>query len=201
MKKLSEGTEQYQFNNQLLEDLSFIKAKKRYPIKRMTTIPLISAGIMLLYLGWLFLHFGSSVYNGSYALTILLAIPVIVAFKRYIDMLRFSELQTPYFTAENRDLLLQFLQSEHFAFSLHPEAPEIFMMLSKNISAIGEEREVLIFIADDRRILINSHFTRSRKKFHFIGGATHHMQIIKQLRNWLKSRRPADTGLMKTTRI
>jgi len=45
--------------------------------------------------------------------------------------------------------------------------------------------------ADDKRILINSHFTSSRKRTKFLIASTHHVQMIRALKDWLKDQNPS----------
>ena len=201
MKQLSEGSTAHKFGSELLEDLSFIKKHKRYPFRRMTLMPLVASAILLL----LFVAFightlplANSTYthSGPYIVFTLMIVPAVIACKRYADTIRFFTLKTPFFLSENRKILHQFLQHHKFAFFNHPEAPEIFMILSRNVSAIGEEREVAVFIADDQQILINSHFAASRKKFNLMTGPTHQAQLIKMLRHWLKTYSQSGENIM-----
>lgn len=192
MKQLSESSAAHEFGSELLKDLFFIKKHKRYPFKRMTLMPLAASGIMLvaliLFLARM-LPFANSSYKHatSYIVFTLMVVPVIIACKRYVDIIRFYTVKTSFYLLENRKLLQQFFESQHFAFFNHPDAPEIFMMLSKNISTAGDEREVAVFIADDKQILINSHFAASRKKFNFMTAPTHHAQLINMLCKYVKN--------------
>jgi hypothetical protein len=45
MKALGQGNEQERFDSALLEDLSFIKQKLRYPYSRMTMMPVLAPAV------------------------------------------------------------------------------------------------------------------------------------------------------------
>jgi hypothetical protein len=90
------------------------------------------------------------------------------------------------------DLLKKFLQSQHLAFSQHPEAPEVFMILSKNLSLRGDYREVVIFITDDNQVLLNSHFTGSR--FSITPPSKNYKLMARMLKEWLETNKPANTS-------
>lgn len=187
MKFLPEDQQQANWNNSILNDLSFIKRKLRYPLKRMTLIPLLSSGILvlfvlrLMYIGM----FSSNTKTMLILACIILGIPSFISLVRYWNILHFFEVKSPAFLAGNMNLLTNFLKEKQLVTFRHPEAPEIFQIISRNIATNGEEREVLIFIADEHRFLINSHFTSSRSRFRLIIRATHHQAMIKELEHWL----------------
>lgn len=205
MKKLQESnSENSNWENQLIEDLSFIKKHLRYPLRRMTLMPLISAGAISIYFFRTIVMVAFFQKNHHFnfiilLIVILMSLPVFMALRRYLDIIKFTPVATTLFLADNIKLLERFLKEQHFVVFKHPDAPEIFQIISKNISAIGDEREVLVFIADDKRILINSHFSYSRKRFRLLSAPTHHREIIKLLRNWIKQQPSQDTGLTKSS--
>ncbi len=200
MKALPQQHGQQDWDSRLLRDLSFIKKHRRYPFRRMTLMPLLYSTLLVAFfvrLIWVFLivkdlKSGSSVIVLTF---VLLAVPMAVAVRRYVDLIRFSEVKTPFFLAENMKLLEEFLQDQRLLTFRHPEAPEVFQIISKNISAVGEEREVLIFICDDKRVLVNSHFTTSRNRFRLFTAPTHHRQMIRQFRSWLNARDTKSTAV------
>lgn len=193
MKALPSHSESTEWQSQLLHDLSFIKKHKRYPFKRMTLMPLFLSAVLLAFLLRVLLLFilakDHNIYRGIFAVFIV-GIPTVASLIRYVGLVRFFAVPTPFFLNDNMRLLQEFLQEQHLLTFRHPEAPEVFQIISRNISATDEEREVLIFIVDDKRILINSHFTSSRKWFKFIIAPTHHKQMVTMLSDWI-ARRPS----------
>lgn len=102
---------------------------------------------------------------------------------RYWRTLSFRPVAALLNTGQNISLLRNFLQSHHFAFQQHPQAAEVFQIISRNISASGEDREVLVFLADEGRILLNSHFTQSGTKVTM--GTTHVREMAKNLKQYI----------------
>jgi hypothetical protein len=202
MKTLPQDSSSGQWESQLVQDLSFIRKHRRYPFRRMTLMPLAAStliiGLFIRFVAGAMVvgHMKSVNWTLVFAL-FLMAVPTAVAFRRYIDLIRFYTVPTSFFLAENMSLLQQFLEEQRLVVFRHPEAPEVFQIISRNISAIGDEREVLIFIADDKRILVNSHFTSSRKRFRLFSAPTHHLQMVRELKNWLASRDHNTNGITK----
>lgn len=169
----------------ILKDLSFIKKHSRYPVSKKTLAPTLFIGIALLFIarfGWAALTFK----NNDYIFWVILVLAILTAVAtsvRYLRTIRFIKIHTPFFVSDNQLLLKKFMESEHLAYYRHPHAPEVFQILSKNISATGEQREVMVFIADDRRILVNSHFTG--QKFNIVPPSKHYHQMAKKLSQWL----------------
>lgn len=191
MKQIHNSSQKTDWDKQIIADLAFIKKHLRYPIRRMTIIPLLSSGLVLILLARpLFI---ANFFSKSNQLLVFLAmiifviLPTFVILKRYIDLIRFFPVRTSFSIAVNMQLLERFLKEQRLVTFRHSEAPEIYQIISKNISAVGDEREVLIFIVDDNRILINSHFTSSRKWFRLFSAPTRHRQMIKQLEIWLRA--------------
>lgn len=167
-------------------------------------MPLLSSGIVLfVFLRFMLVSLFTSHSRYPHATWFIvftfMVIPTIIAIRRYIDLIRFHTVSTRFSLPENIDLLQQFLKEQQLITFRYPQAPGVFQIISKNISALYEEREVLIFIADDKRILINSHFTSSRKKFRFLSAPTHHQQMITLLKNWLNTRKSTATNISVPT--
>lgn len=207
MKALPQNPETASFQNKLLEDLNFIKKYRRYPFRRMTLMPFLISGLLIASLfrfipGAYFLA-GLKTAPAFLMIIILCIFPMVVTIKRYINLIRFFEVKTPFSLSQNLFLLKKFLSENHFLVFHHPKAPEVLQIISKNIDAFGEEREVLIFIADEKRILINSHFSSSRKWFRLLSASTHEQQIIKQLKSWLRQNNMSQnhTSLVKKQQI
>ena len=113
----------------------------------------------------------------------LLLISVIASLWRYMQTLKFATIATPFYSEQNRELIERFLKSMHLVVFQHPEAPEVYQIISKNIDAFKEQREVMVFIADDKRILLNSHYTRTG--FTLISSSGNYREMAKSLKIWL----------------
>ena len=108
-----------------------------------------------------------------------------VAIARYFNLIGFRAIHTSFDMAENTRVLRLFLEQHKLVTFQHPSMEGIFQIISRNISAVGEDREALVFVADDKRILVNSHYTSSRKWFRFLSPPTHEKEIIKSFIKWL----------------
>jgi len=181
----------------MVKDLTFIRQHLRYPINRFTMMPAVMAAILISFgaftIWWFTTQHGSSNAGDRPLWPFLLvgcamSVPGLVAARRHLVMLRFIAVPTPYYLTENTAILIQFLKAQHLMVFRHPEAPEVFQILSKNINPFREEREIIIFIADEKRILINSHFTTSGTSLNT--GAVHHHQMADALRRWLAAYAP-----------
>jgi len=79
------------------------------------------------------------------------------------------------------------------ALSRLDKAPEVFQIISKNVTASKNEiREVVIFVADDKRILINSHFVG--KKAAFTYPSHHYKQMVTQLAKFVETYNAKSNG-------
>ena len=189
MKALSENTSQH-FDNHLFEDLQFIRIHKRYPFSRMTLIPLLSLSVLLplsvrTFLVMLTIKSPNGFHWVNFLILGLILIPFFAIFFRYYMLITFREIKTSHTLSQNIQLLQRFLKEQQLLFTHHPLAPEIFQIISRNITVGDDEQEVLIFIADEKRILINSHFTSSRKKYRLAIQPTHQREMVKLLKDWL----------------
>jgi hypothetical protein len=190
------------WSSNFVEEVAYIKQHLKYKPKLSRFIPAIFSGVFLILLVILV---AASVYykaeNGEplNLFNIVMFASILVMFLgsifRYLQSLKFISIPTEHYLAENSVLIQGFLRDHHFASSRHPEIPEVFQMLSRNISAGKEDREVLIFIADDKRILINSHFTNS---WSFFPSKRHHAEISKMLKEYINNQAHT-TGLMHQT--
>lgn len=176
------------WNNELITQLRFIREHLRYPISRRTAWPALTVGATLPALAFVLYHvfIADATRRHLWVIPVLIVsmlTPAIVSGRRYLQTLRFIEVSTARTLAKNMALLQSFLRSNNFAYDRHPEAPEVFRIISKSIGALRDEREVVVFIADERRILINSHFTRSR--FNAAVGSPRYWEVAKLLRDWM----------------
>jgi hypothetical protein len=193
MQKYIEGPDE-RWDSGLVNDLAFIKKYRRYPFNRMTLMPLLSSAIFLLYILFVLTDFFTGRRTNShnypflpYVVPLFLLVPVIISIGRYINLIKFRAIHTQLYLSENMKLLQRFLDHQRLVTFRHPEMPEVYQIISKNISAVGDDREVLIFIADDKRILVNSHYTSSRKWFRLMSPPTHEAEMIKHFMEWLES--------------
>ena len=178
------------WNSELIRDLAFIKKHLRYRLSK--KIILRSTGIGFVFV--LLIRLGSTLWLVDrskafqnpimWLLLIVVAAAILFPIVSYFQVLKFKVISTPYLSAENQEIVKQFLTSMHLALSRHPEAPEIFQIMSRNISGGGkEQREIMIFIADVRRILVNSHY--SRGGFNILPPSYNYRQMAKQLQKFV----------------
>lgn len=192
MKLLNNPTEHIDWGNELIKDLSFIKNKRRYPLSKRTFTPL--AFLVLVTLGtlrfaWPVMFVTSKVKNPliETLLTCFIALMMVIMLVRQISVLRFKTIQTSYYLHDNIALLEKFLSSRGLAFTQHNEAPEVFMIISRNLNNNdnNERREVMVFVADDKQILVNSHFTGS--KYIILPPSRNFKRMANELKAWLDS--------------
>lgn len=191
------------WESRILKDLAFIKQHRRFPISRRTIAPLtVFATIVLLSLRllWPILIFRSKTASLPYFIAAAIVIPLLIAVYQYINILRFAQITTPFHLAENRDLVIAFLKQQQLAYAVHPDAPEVIQIMSRNLSTTkGESREIMVFIADDKRILVNSHFITSG--FTIMPPSRNYKKMANQLHQWLKNHRPGtDTAITNINR-
>jgi hypothetical protein len=191
MKTLHTGAANPQWESNLVKDLYFIKKHLRYPFSRKTLAPalmfgLLMAGIsrMCVVILWATHIRQHTVSNVLITVALIVACIGICVF-RYMQLLRFVTVHTSFTAAENQELMQRFLVGQNLAFSRHPEAPEVFQIISRNISpSKREQREVMIFIADNKRVLLNSHFTN--RGFALTPDSGHYRQMANRLHQWVK---------------
>ena len=177
------------WDKKIVRNLGFIRKKLRYPLSMLTVLPYLVITLMTmlivvtLYIQGVLQNESNNNKTGPLIALSVLFITICILVKRSWNMLHFKAIPTSFYSTENQALLLRFLQSQHFAFARHPEAPEVFQIMSRSISALQDEREIIVFIADDRRILINSHFSYSR--FRPSVGPSHRQQIAGMLQSWI----------------
>ena len=194
MKRLESGPDGAAWNSDLVKQLGFIKKRLRYPFSRHTAGPFILLAAMVPAIGFMIYTVVFTRSTSSYRpiwlpfiIISILIITMIVKTWRYLKTLRFINVPAGHSLAENMLLLQQFLQAHHFAVGRHPQMPEVFQILSKNISSLNDAREVVIFIADDKRILVNSHFINGR--FNAPVGVPHYLQLAKLLAEFIENQK------------
>lgn len=163
MKSNQHQEDKWQRN--LLSDLDYIKMHLRYPWKNGMKAPLyVAATFIAVYIALLlvdrlwatakndFIHFFLPL--SALALAILSII-------HYLNSLRFTAIETGLGKNLNRQLLFSFLLKKQLLSYEHPQCPDIIQILSRPVNINSEQREVLVFIATENRILVNSHFTEN----------------------------------------
>lgn len=186
MKRLQEGnTSGANWDRRIIADLSYIKQHLRYPTRKKVITPIVFWIAFFLLVTALVL---ASVSDKDVSPRVIVAfvpllLPWIIIF-RYIHSLRFIRVQTPYVLAQNIVMIERFLNVNSLLIFRHPEAPEVFQIISKDISVGKEEREIMIFIADDYRILVNSQFTQGG--WSLPQGKSHVNQMCESLMRFMK---------------
>ena len=191
MKTISANNDA-QWDSKLLNDLGFIKKNLRYPYSAKTLAPVILVGIVTLLVFALEIATGiaakaegGAINYKPFIFCAVIFVPFIVSVVRYFSSLKFVSIPTQNFSSENRQLIEDFLKAQHLVVFRHPDAPEVFQIISKSIYQYKDRREVMIFIADDKRILVNSHFTN--QGFVLIATAPHRKEMSQALKNWIKA--------------
>ncbi|MBA3827497.1 MAG: hypothetical protein H0X33_01030 [Taibaiella sp.] len=191
MKALPENNTEGEWSSSLIKDLSFIKKNLRYPLSKKTLVPGIIIGLVIAlvlritFIGWTLKNGSHRGSWATYLLIFFIAVPLVISIARYIQTLKFIAIPTAYYLGENMQLLQKFLESERLITLRHPDAPEVFQIVSKSVSQYKDEREIMIFIADDKRILINSHFTNTG--FTIVPASKHYKQMGKMLSSWISA--------------
>ncbi len=183
------------FSNELVAQLGFIRKHRRYPFNTRTLLPfaaVVGSGPLLLIFALLLTVNPPRNSSSAWLIPILfvgLSFPVIAAGLRYWKSLRFASVCSHLDQAGNMQLLERFLRDSRFAYNRHPDAPEVYSIISTPIEAMNGEREVVVFIADSGRILINSHFTQNR--FRAFVGQVRYPELARNLERWLRQQREA----------
>lgn len=179
----------------LLEDLNFIKQHKRYPINKHTRFVVI-AGILGMLFALLVIAFfvavGPGDINRAWIVPAFFTIIMIHRGYTTISLIRFRELSNHHDQDVNTELLKSFLLQNQLAFYQSPLAPEVFQIASRPLNPEGEQREIMVFIADDRRILLNSHFTSPLREGIPLKISLEYRKMERKLRNWMQEH-PVDT--------
>ena len=197
-KKLT-TPENSHWHSPLLNDISFIKKHLRYPVNKKTIWPILSiVGIAF----WMIIIFslvimlsygkiqaeGITMNNigGILVVVIILVSTSILLYVR-IQHLKFISIKSNYTELDNSTLIRQFLAKQNIAFYYDASAPEVFQISSIILDNTSGQREIMVFIADYNRILINSHFTVPFDNKFFKAYATGaHKKMAMDLKQWLK---------------
>lgn len=198
------GDSQKTWHSELIDDIAFIKRKNRYPITKKNFPPVAVAGFSLLFIARLMwpLFIGMRLGNIilEIGISVLLLLLVCIIIYGIYRSLRFDTITTSAYLNQNMEALEQFFMEKNLAYTRHPDAPEVFMIISRNLNMNGkkEHREVMVFIADDKRILVNSHFTGS--KINITPPSKNYKRMAKDFAKWLNLHRsqPSTEMAVKT---
>ncbi len=187
MTKSIEGEKQKaNWENHLLKDLVFIKKHGRYPFNRKTLTPTIALALFVVIIGRFTLPLVLIKNNNyiAYIAAFIILASIISTVYQYYNTILFRRIKTNFFIPQNQQILQSFFEAQQLAYTRHTDAPEVYMILSKNLSMNSNEyREVMIFITDDKQILINSHFTG--KRLTITPPSKHYKQMAKRLEEWI----------------
>lgn len=189
-------------DSKIVENLNYIKQHLRYPWKKRIAIPLwTTIGFILFNVA--FLLFEIYVFNFEKDLwqrLLTLFAPLIslliscIAIYKYLQSLKFMEIKTGLNKALSQKLITSFLQKRHFLIYHHPDSPDIMQIVSRPLTTRTERREIVVFIADENRVLINGHFTETRW---IMLMSNHAKKIAKEFSNTvLKQKQQKETSLI-----
>jgi hypothetical protein len=180
-------------------EIDFIKNKKRFPINKKTAFPLIAGIISIAFLIYflLLVILLSNTKSREMELNeiILLSIVVILCTTPYVfgiykivQNFLFKEIKTNFSIDQNRSQLIAFLKSKSIAFHHNIVSHDLVQITSSNIGDIKTDiRQVVIFVVDNQRILINSHVLKngSFKHLKYFRYLNNHKILIEDLKSYI----------------
>lgn len=165
------------------------------------TLPSLFIGTVLLAsvarMAWV----GFILRNKSTSIVIVVLVPlmlilVFTSFYRYWQGLKFRVIADSFPADANRRLIQQFLASEHLAVYRHPEVADVFQIMSRPLGNNTDEREVMVFIADDNRVLLNSHFIGQKFVVNTTSGNS--KMMARRFKEWIAARNSSPSADMMT---
>lgn len=180
METQSQTAQQPKWDNRLLQNLPYIRANLKYPFISKGIWPLAIWGVLLTVLCYFLYTTMSLEHRVWYTFGfwfIMLILPYMGQIARYAKSLRFTIVNTGCTVHENKQLIVAFLHSLEIAVYQHPDVPEVFQITSRTT---GAGREIILFIADDNRVLINGHFTGW-----LLSRMTHKKEMLELSNAWL----------------
>lgn len=164
MKRIDNREDKWR--NNILRDLNYIKRYHRYPWKNGMKTPLFVAvsWALVAVVSFLFEMTISKTDNAfiQYLLPLSSLSLAVLSIVSYLKSLKFTDIKTDLDKHLNRQLAYSFLQQRQLLIYEHPECPDILQILSRPVNINSAKREVLVFIAAEGHILVNSHFTDNR---------------------------------------
>ncbi len=159
------------------DDLAFIRRKLRYPINSFRKIfPFIFFIFFMAVFSFIYYEL---LHQGTFARSKILPqlFPffisggiITLAVIRYTRSFFFEKLTTGLSTADNIRLLESFFSHQQLRHHTMPAYPDV-LMINSVMNSNGSEQEIVVFIATDNIILVNSHistsniFPRSKRKY------------------------------------
>ena len=163
MNKLKKQEDKWQ--NSVLSDLDYIKKHLRYPWKSGMKAPLfVAAGFVVVSVVSFLLEMQWTTTRSTfvhYFLSLSSLVLALFSIARYLKSLKFTTIETGLNKVLNQQLICSFLQGKQLLIYEHPQCPDIIQILSRPVNINSEQREVLVFIAEENRVLVNSHFTEN----------------------------------------
>jgi len=198
MYKQIENPETAHWYSPLLNDISFIKKHLRYPVGKKTIWPILAISAACVWFVAIFIivlllsterikskGLTSDSITGIVVISLVMSV-FAVAMWRSIQNFKFISIKSNFTELDNISLIRQFLTKQNIAFYHNPDAAEVFQISSTILDRANGQREIMVFIADDNRILLNSHFTvalADRPIKAYVTGA--HKKMAKDLKQWL----------------
>ena len=150
-------------------DIDFIKKHLRYPLNSFQKYkPFVVFFVMIIVIALIAFFLISKGENDSSMKSFFRkSIPFLGAFisisygfYKFYTSLFFDKIKTSFSIEDNKVLLTNFFMSNHFKYYVMHDLHDVFMMQSSLIKG-SKEQEIVIFIAVDNEILINSHISTS----------------------------------------
>lgn len=179
---------------QIPEDYDFIKKNLRYPLRsfrRILPFFVITFITTLLFLRFVFSKpFQSFQPLDGFLLINALSIgAMFLGAYRYWRSLFFDRLGAAMDAGTNMALLNDFLRSRHFYVHQPEGHPEVYMISSREDSKY-RETEIVVFIAVDKAILVNSHISTANL---FPQRRRHYHEIVQSLHDYLRNVHPLNS--------
>lgn len=172
-----------QWNSKLLRDLSFIKRNLRCPYGKVMLVSPCVVGLITGIVAYKLWTTQASNYMPVLGVVGLIAVLTLIPTLQYVVALKFRAIETRFTTEGNTALLDAFFAAQNLVAYHHPDAQGVFQLQSRPIVLRrSSTREVIMFIADDGRILINTHYS----DFNF-GHSVEAREMQRRLQEWLNS--------------
>jgi|GEM_PF-7020944 hypothetical protein len=165
-KLLGRGTNKPTWPKHIVEDLPSIRQNLSYPFRWRTIFPLLLGLTVILFIVpvVLSLTLGDTPLAPLINVFIWISVGISIlgwtaAIYQYRKSLVFTAVANPGTANQQLQTIQQFFATRGIMVLAHPETENIQYVVSKPVKEGSQEREVVILIADNNRILINSHFS------------------------------------------
>jgi len=200
MKRIESQEDKWQ--NSIVNDLGYIKKHLRYPWKRGMKAPLfVAAGFVVLAVVLFLLSITIGGANNAfmpYFWPLSLLLLAVISSFYYLKSLKFSRIETGLEKAGNQQLIRSFLQEKQLLVYEHPQCPDIIQILSRPVNINSEQREVMVFIAAENGILVNSHFTEN--SWIILLKKRHDKSMAKSLEKYIADNKTKGSTIVKKRR-